>query len=259
MDAANNQRDMKHHFSMIANRVYLIYAVFVFFVLFTLFFPFFLVGLFIRNDRFGLVLNRYLCQTYCALIGIRVVVENKHFLQEDVNYIFCPNHFSFLDILSMPHVPVPFKFVGKLSLASIPLFGYYYKNYHILVNRDSRKSSYQAYQKSIEALRNGYSLTVFPEGGIQAVNSVRMSKFKRGPFKMAIETGTKLVPVTIADNWSILPDDGQFRISWKRESRMIVHKPVNPLSYDVDNIGNLQAKVYNVIQDELNRRNVSTE
>lgn len=250
---------MRHLLLITANRVYLIYAVIVFFVLFILFFPLFLFGLFVQNDRFGLILNRYLCKIHCAFIGIRVVVENRHFLHEDVNYIFCPNHFSFLDILSMPHIPIPFKFVGKLSLATIPLFGYYYRNYHILVNRESRKSSYQAYQKSIDALKNGYSLTVFPEGGIQVVNSVSMSKFKRGPFKMAIETGTKLVPVTIADNWSILPDDGKFRISWRRKSLMIIHKPVNPSHYDIDDIQVLQTEVFNVIQEELNRRNLPKE
>ncbi|MEQ8626337.1 MULTISPECIES: lysophospholipid acyltransferase family protein [unclassified Ekhidna] len=189
------------------------------------------------------------------MIGIRVVVENKHLLDEKTNYIFCPNHFSFLDILSMPHVPVPFKFVGKLSLANIPLFGYYYKNYHILVDRESKKSSYEAYKKSVEALEKGYSLTVFPEGGIHKVNEIEMSRFKRGPFKMAIETGTKLVPVTIVDNWSILPDDGKYRVCWKRRSRLVIHEPVNPEDYDVDDLQKLQSSVYNTIQRELHRRN----
>ena len=236
-------------------KVYLIYALCAFVLSFIIFFPLFLIGLLISNDRFGLTLNRYLCIFYCFLIGIRVVVENKHLLDRNANYIFCPNHFSFLDILSMPHVPTPFKFVGKISLANIPLFGYYYKNYHILVDRNKKKSSYEAYQKSVEALRKGYSLTVFPEGGIHKVNEINMSRFKRGPFKMAIETGTKLVPVTIIDNWSILPDDGKFRISWKRQSRLVIHEPVNTEGYSIEDLQALQSSVYNTIQSELHRRN----
>lgn len=74
---------------------------------------------------------------------------------------------------------------------------------------------------------------------------------------MAIETGTKLVPVTIIDNWSILPDDGKFRISWKRQSRLVIHEPVNTEGYSIEDLQALQSSVYNTIQSELHRRNRS--
>lgn len=241
--------------NVILNRIFLIYALFAFIVSFLLFFPFFLFGLLFRQDRLGLILNSYLCQFYCALIGIKVIVENQDLIDKSSNYIFCPNHFSFFDILCVPHVAMPFKFVGKLSLARIPLFGFYYRNYHILVDRESKRSSYEAYKRSINHLNDGYSLTVFPEGGIHVANSILMSKFKKGPFKMALETGVKIVPLTILDNWSIFPDDGKFRINWKRRSRLVIHEPVDPKDFSNDNLDEFQFKVHQVIQEELNQRN----
>lgn len=251
----NTMKAAVHFLKQVFKRIYLVYALLAFMLSFLLFFPFFLFGVLTKNHRIGLHLNRHLCSLYCFLIGIRIVVENKHLLDKEMNYIFCPNHFSFLDILSMPHLPVSFKFVGKLSLSAIPLFGYYYKHYHILVDRESRRSSYLAYQQSIEALNAGYSLTVFPEGGINVVGNVTMSAFKSGPFKMACETGVPVVPVSILDNWAILQDDGKFNLSWRRRSRLVIHEPIDPSKHDT--LESFQSKVQEVIQQELNSRNAS--
>ncbi|MEQ9405752.1 MAG: lysophospholipid acyltransferase family protein [Cyclobacteriaceae bacterium] len=237
------------------NKAYLIYTALVFFGIFLLFFPFYLIAILFGTHQFALSLNRYLCYLFYTFIGMKIEVENKHLLDKKTTYIFCPNHFSFLDITSMPIIPVPFKYVGKDSLSSIPIFGYYYKKIHITVDREKLKSRYATYIQSVEALKKGYSLTVFPEGGINVANTTDLSRFKEGPFRMAIETGVQLVPVTLADNWQILPDDGKFHIRWKRKSRMIVHEPIDPSKYSLDQLKEFQTEVRDTIQTELNVRN----
>lgn len=239
----------------ILNRCFLIYSALVFFGLFFLFVPFFSLAVLFNAPKFAVSLNRYWGRLFYALVGVKVVVENKHLLNKKSTYIFCPNHFSFLDITLMPIVPVPFKFVGKVSISSVPVFGYFYKKFHITVDREKLKDRYATYKKSIEALENGHSLTVFPEGGIHVTHSTEMSRFKEGPFRMAIETGVPLVPVTLADNWYILPDDGKFLMRWKRKSRLIIHEPIDPANYSMSSLKDFQADVRKVIQKELNQLN----
>lgn len=235
-------------------RVYGVYSLIVFILVFFLLFPLFLIGILFKNITMGLWLTHYWCIISNALMGIKLVIENKDRISKDTNYIFCPNHFSFFDILTMPALPVPFRFVGKLSLSSIPFFGFYYRKNHITVDRENLKSSYEAYRKSIEALREGYSLTVFPEGGINVVHSYQMSEFKKGPFKMAMETGVSIVPISIIDCWSILPDDGKFWLT-RKKNRVVIHEPIDPEAYKASGIEKFQEDVYNIIQTELNQRN----
>lgn len=236
-------------------RCYLIYTIVIFFNLFLLLVPFFSIALLFNAQKMAVAINRYWGRLFYVLIGVKTVVENAELLDKKGVYIFCPNHFSFLDISLMPMVPVPFKFVGKVSISAVPVFGFFYKKFHITVDRNKLKDRYATYKKSLDALKSGHSLTIFPEGGIHVVHDVAMSRFKEGPFRMAIETGVQLVPVTLADNWDILPDDGKYLMKWKPRSRMIIHQPIDPSKYSLNNLKEFQNDVRQVIQDELNRLN----
>lgn len=242
-------------FKKIAQKVTLIYTGLTFFFVFLLLFPAFVVLNLLKKKRTGLVLTRHWAAMFYFLMGMRIVIENKHFLDKKSTYIFCPNHFSFFDITTMTQMPVPFKFVGKESLSKVPFFGYYFTKFHITVNRENRRSSYQAFKDSIETLNDGLSLTVFPEGGINVANTTQLSDFKEGPFRMALKTGVPLVPVTIADNWRIFPDDGKNIVTWKRKSRVIIHEPIDPSNYDQDSLKVFQDDVRKIIQSELDARN----
>lgn len=236
-------------------RISLCYMAVAFLIVFSLLYPIFLLVILFNQKRFGLVLTRFWATFFYFLIGMKIEVENKHFLDKKSTYIFCPNHFSFLDITIMTQLPVPFQFVGKESLSKVPLFGYYFRKFHITVDRDNPRSSFVTFKESLRSLKEGTSLTVFPEGGINVANTKELSEFKEGPFRMALKTGVQLVPITIADNWRILPDDGEFLMNWKRKSRVIIHKPIDPSDYKTDSIDEFQEDVRNTIQSELDLRN----
>lgn len=239
----------------IVSKAYLAYSALVFSIFFLLFYPLYLLLLLSRKKQYGLVLSHFMCRCILFFMGIRIIVENKHYLDKSTTYILCGNHFSFLDILSLPVLPIPFRFIGKASLSKLPVFGYFFKKYHISVEREKLRSNHIAFIKSIEALSVGESLAVFPEGGIMISEGFQMSQFKLGPFKMALETKTPIVPITIADNWAILPDDGKFNIRWKSKSRIIIHEPIDPSEFSMETIKDFQENVFNTIQSELNKRN----
>ncbi len=168
---------------MLIKRLYSIYCLAVFGGLFLLLLPAFLFLAQKRAWRRSAVwLNHYWAWGFFRLCFISVDLEFKEKLSPKQQYIFCPNHFSFLDIATMGLTPVPFAFVGKNSMAKIPVFGYMYRKLHILVDRDNMRSKYEMLHRSIEALNQGISLTIFPEGGIGTQTPPEMSPFKPGAF-----------------------------------------------------------------------------
>jgi 1-acyl-sn-glycerol-3-phosphate acyltransferase len=208
----------------------------------------------LNKPKLGLKINHYWSHVFFFLIGIKMdIIQNKK-LDKNINYIFCPNHFSFLDIAIMPFLPVPFKYVGKVSIARVPFFGYMFKKFHITVDRAKLRDRYATYTKSLKALLDGFSLTIFPEGGISSLKPPKMARFKEGPFRMALETGVSIVPITLADNWHIFPDDGKFYIR-RRKCRMVIHDPINPANYSIDKLKEFQDDVRLLIQTELNKLN----
>ena len=56
--------------------------------------------------------------------------------------------------------------MGKIELTKIPLFGYFYKQNSIIVDRSKIRESYAAFVKAGEKLDNGLNVCIFPEGGI---------------------------------------------------------------------------------------------
>ena len=86
------------------------------------------------------------------------------------------------------------QYIGKAEIARIPIFGYFYKNNAVIVNRENKKDAYAAFLKAGERLRQGLSMCIFPEGGIPPA-SVFLKKFKNGPFKLAIEQNIAIIPI----------------------------------------------------------------
>jgi 1-acyl-sn-glycerol-3-phosphate acyltransferase len=169
-------------------------------------------------------------------------------------YIFCPNHFSYLDIPAMGLTPVNTIFVGKSEMEKIPLFGYMYGRLHITVNRKSLKSKFNTLKRTLEALDEGKSLVIFPEGGIVSRTPPQMARFKDGAFRAAIEKKIAIVPVTIAHNWIILPDSNP-PVLYQGTIKMVYHEPIETKGMTINDLDQLNRMVHKIIETELIKLN----
>ena len=184
----------------------------------------------------------------------RTVVSYEEKLDRNQTYIFCSNHLSFLDIPTIGLINHNFKFIGKTSLQKVPLWGYMYGKLHILVDRKSLRSRYDSLLKIREALKKGFSIVFFPEGGIVSSKPPQMGRFKEGSFRLAVEEGIPIVPITIPFNHIILPDVRPLTIQLGKVS-MKVHQPIWPEGNSEDAIKALKEKVTTLMQNELNKEN----
>lgn len=233
------------------NRLYIGYALLIFCITFIILFPWFLLGMYYRPaSRMVLQVNYWWALVYFFLIGLPISEEWRFKRDKRQTYIFCANHFSYLDIPVMGFVHSPCVFVGKSSIAKVPLFGFMFRRMHIMVDRERARSRAEVYRRAAIALDERKSVIIFPEGGIKVAHTPKMTPFKDGAFRMAIEKQIPIVPVTIPYNWIILPDDNRFVIHFKRP-KIVLHEPISTTGMTIDDIGRLRDECFRVIDNEL--------
>lgn len=232
-------------------KIHTAYASAVFGLLFLVFFfPLLIPIVFPRQFRWVGILNRWWAKSFFTLIFIPFRVEIRSPLNTRQQYIFCPNHFSYLDIPTLGLNPHNAIFVGKNDMERVPLFGFMYRKLHITVDRSRLKSKFNTLLRSLQALDEGKSLVIYPEGGIVTKNPPRMNHFKDGAFRAAIEKQIPIVPVTIPDNWIILPDKNTLLLNWG-VVKVIFHEPIETNGYGLDHLEEIRQKVFTVIDTEL--------
>ncbi|HZY80786.1 MAG TPA: lysophospholipid acyltransferase family protein [Cyclobacteriaceae bacterium] len=238
----------------ILKRIHTAYGVLMFSLLFLVLFPFLMIPiLFPKAFKLIGILNRIWAKLTFILSFFPYRVEVRGKLDKDQQYIFCPNHFSYVDIPTMGLNPHNAIFVGKNEMEKIPLFGFMYRKLHITVDRSKLKSRFNTMVKTLEALDEGKSLVIYPEGGIISTTPPNLAPFKDGAFRAAIEKQIPIVPVTIPHNWIILPD-GESGVNWGLIT-VIFHEPINTAGRTLDDIGTLKETVREVLTTELAKQN----
>jgi 1-acyl-sn-glycerol-3-phosphate acyltransferase len=232
--------------------LYTIYGLLVFSVAFFSLLPFLLVPIFFPSQyKWVGIINRIWAKWLFIGIGKPYTVELRAPLNPKRQYVFTPNHFSYIDIPTMGLNPINAIFVGKSSMSKVPLFGYMYSRLHITVDRSNLKSRYSSLVQSLEAIDKGKSLVIFPEGGIITKKDPVMARFKDGAFRTAIQKQIPVVPVTIPYNWIILPPY-EFLV-WRGKIKVIFHEPIETTGLTLEDVDALRDKVYNIMNEELKK------
>lgn len=129
---------------------------------------------------------------------VRVVTEGVDLVDPHQRYVVASNHLSMFDIpLLFHHLPLHGRFLSKKEVFRIPLVGRAMRTIGIIeIDRQAGGSSRQAINDGVRiAAERGYSLLVFPEG--TRSRSGEPLPFKKGAFRIAIDTGLPLLPVVI--------------------------------------------------------------
>ena len=76
----------------------------------------------------------------------------------------------------------------------------------VFVDRADSKKAIEALEPALEALREGRSIAIAPEGTRQT--TPRSGAFKKGAFHMAMQAGVPIVPIVFRNALDALPKDG---------------------------------------------------
>lgn len=129
---------------------------------------------------------------------MRVEVLGADKIDPSQRYIVASNHLSMFDIpLLVRSLPLRGRFLAKEEVFKIPFVARAMRTIGIIeINRKQGGSSRQAINEGVQiAADRGYSLLIFPEGARS--DGSALLPFKKGAFRIAIDTGLPLLPVVI--------------------------------------------------------------
>jgi 1-acyl-sn-glycerol-3-phosphate acyltransferase len=172
-------------------------------------------------------------------VGVRVNVKGLERIPPKT-CIFAANHTSSADAPAVVwSIPRRIAILLKRSLFKYPIVGQAFHLAHFIpVDRFDRDSAIHSLEKATEALRNGQSFLVYPEGTRSPDG--RLQEFKKGTAVMAIKAGVPIVPVACS---------GAHRVMQKRSLR------ITPGEILVEFLAPIYASDYRVDQREaLNQR-----
>lgn len=144
-------------------------------------------------------------------------------------FILAPNHSSHLDQLIAGYICVPRKFhyIGQIDryegIDRILLKLLYSIAGVIRVHRENSESKKEAIEKSIEVLKKGASLIIYPEG--TRTRTGKIGEGRPGIAKIFLKTGVPILPIGIKGTFELMPPGRGFP-KIKREVKINIGKPL---------------------------------
>ncbi len=153
----------------------------------------------------GIIIPILFGHKYGRITFIRYEVIGRERIDRKRSYIYTSNHTSFLDIPGLNlGIPTQFRPLAKKELLKIPVFGFIVRVATVVVDRSSTESR----RKSIDLLKGilekGISILIFPEGTQNRTN-MPLQPFFDGPFRIAIQTETPILPIIITNAGNLMP------------------------------------------------------
>jgi 1-acyl-sn-glycerol-3-phosphate acyltransferase len=172
-------------------------------------------------------------------VGVRVEVSGLERVPSGA-CLFVANHTSSADAPAVVGaIPRRIAILLKKSLFAYPIAGQAFTLAHFIpVERGNHDSAIASLEKATEAMREGQSFLIYPEGTRSPDG--RLQEFKRGAVVMAIKAGVPIVPMVCA---------GAQRVMEKRS--LVIHPGVITVEF----LAPIDASEYTFEQrDELNKR-----
>jgi putative phosphoserine phosphatase/1-acylglycerol-3-phosphate O-acyltransferase len=165
-------------------------------------------GLLNRSHREGInVAGSLWGEQATSLAGIDLRVEGEENLWAERPAVFIFNHQSALDaILMVKLLRRDLTGVGKQEIRNNPVFGPLFSIAGVVfVDRTDTRQAIEALKPAVDALREGRSLAIAPEGTRSP--TPRLGRFKKGAFHMAMQAEVPIVPVVFRNVLDALPKD----------------------------------------------------
>ena len=191
------------------------------------------VGLFDRSGNLSHQISRLWCRLLCKLNGVKVEIHGLENILSNRPQVFISNHQGYFDIFALSgYLPVQIRWIAKVSLFRIPFVGQAMAAAgYIPVERDNRKKAYKAFNKTLEKIKEGCSIIIFPEGTRSEDGEI--GPFKKGSNLIASRAKSPMVPITIIGSSDIIKK-GSATIT-PGPIQVVISPPVEPGSDKKEN------------------------
>lgn len=152
-----------------------------------------------RYDKFV----KWLCRMFLTSVFIKVKIIGREKIDPQKTYIFMSNHVNIFDVfLFYGYIPNFARGVELESHFNWPIWGKVISRFgNIPISQKNMQSAIQSLDKAEEAIQNGTSIIILPEG--HRTKNGKLLPFMRGPFLLAKKAGADIVPTAMIGMYKI--------------------------------------------------------
>jgi len=157
---------------------------------------------------------------------MRVEIEGAEHIQPGRSYVVVANHQSQFDIpLIYGFSGLDLRWVMKAELGWVPFVAQGCRAIgHIFIDRGDPEQARNAINSAVGRLPEGTGVLFFAEG--TRSRSGRLLKFRKGAFRVAVDRGLEVLPMTVVGTRDLMPSNS-IRIRPGR-TRLVIHPPIRP-------------------------------
>jgi putative phosphoserine phosphatase/1-acylglycerol-3-phosphate O-acyltransferase len=157
-----------------------------------------------RRDGVNVALSTW-SDIATALAGIELEVEGEANLWSHRPAVFIFNHQSAVDTLLVAKLlRRDFTGIAKQEVRQNPLFGPAFAFAGVVfIDRADSGRAIKALEPAVQALREGRSIAIAPEG--TRSRTQQLGRFKKGAFHIAMQAGVPIVPIVFENALDVLP------------------------------------------------------
>ena len=184
-----------------------------------------------------------------ALAGIDMQVTGEQHLWSHRPAVFIFNHQSGIDMMLLCKL-LRRDIIGiaKQEMRSNPLFGPAFALAGtVFIDRFDRERAIQALQPAVDALRQGLSIAIAPEGTRSP--TPRLGRFKKGAFHLAMAARVPIVPIVFRNALDALPKHAV--VVRPATVEVVVHPPIATTSWSVETLDQHIAATHQLFSDTL--------
>jgi len=202
-------------------------------------------GLLLFSSKKIYPLARILTRIQLLIMGVPVKVIGMEKFDHSKSYIIMGNHESLFDVFAIP-TAIPMHIVGVEAAYhfSWPLWGWLTKKWgNIPITRHDLPKAIKSLEKARKVVESGTSIVLLPEG--HRTLSGEVGEFKKGPFHLAMEAKTDILPFAMSGLFEFKSKYG--RTLNPRTVHVIFGKPITYESFKDQSIDEIREKVRNTI------------
>ena len=180
---------------------------------------------------------------------VRIIGRER--LHESGPAVIVANHLSLLDVLVLFRLQSHFKWVSKQENFGVPLIGWNMRLCgYIPLRRGAATSIARMMRMCDDAIRDGSSIVMFPEGTRSA--SGRLRTFKPGAFEIANRNRVPIQPLVIRGTGAALPKRG-FVLQGRHPISVEVLPPIPESEVEATDPDEMMLRVRGLLGDALTR------
>lgn len=181
---------------------------------------------------------------------IRVEVIGAERLDPEASYMLVSNHQSAIDPpLHIAKLPVSVRFLAKKELFRIPIFSSAMRAIGIVeTDRSAHASAHRAINRQVaRVMEMEKSLIIYPEGTRSRDGT--MKPFKKGAFRIAVDNGLPIVPLTLCGAFEAWPPDSKLCLGGP--VTLVIHEPIPTEGMGPADLDALRDRAWHQIADTL--------